>query len=169
VANARLHFASGCVAEITASRAHPTPHRQMHVWGAEGYAGLDFSQKRVTLVQPSAVLRANGLDPSKLDAASRARIKEELFGRHLETFVIDGPAQDQLTRELTEFVQCAQTGTNPRVAGGAGRDAVELAERIIASLEKHAWLGGTSGPVGPRYMPVPTGMLFAPHVEQEVA
>jgi predicted dehydrogenase len=169
IANARLRFANGCVAEVTASRAHPAPYRQMHIWSAEGYAGLDFAQKRLTLVQPSAALRARGLDPSKLDAASQARLKEELFGRHLETHTVGGQSQDQLTRELKEFVHCVQTGAKPRVCGRAGRDAVALAERIITSLQGHAWMGAASGPAGPRHVPAPVGNLFEPHVKQEVA
>jgi predicted dehydrogenase len=169
MANARLHFANGCVAEVTASRAHPTAHRQMHLWGPEGYAGLDFAQKRVTLIQPSAALRAHGLDPARLDVATRARIKEDLFVRHLETRTIDTQPQDQLTCELKEFVKCVSTGTSPRVNGSAGRDAVALAQRIIDSLNQHAWTGKKSEPTGPRQVPTPTGALFPPHVQQEVA
>jgi predicted dehydrogenase len=169
IANARLRFANGCVAEVTASRVHPTPYRQMHLWGPEGYAGLDFAKKRVTLVQPSDALRAHGLDPSKLDPASRARIKEELFGRHLETVTIEGKSQDQLTCELREFVDCVQTGASPRVGASAGRAAVALAERIIGGLRSHSWTGNVSGPAGPCQLPAPLGVLFPPRVEQEVA
>lgn len=169
IANARLHFTGGCVAEVTASRVHPSAYRQMHLWGAEGYAGLDFARRRVTLVQPSAQLREHGLDPAKLDPASRARIKEELFGRHLETFVIEGQAQDQLTCELNEFVDCVQAGSKPRVNGSVGRDAVALAEQVINSLRAHAWTGAPSGPIGPSQVPMPWGMLFPPPANQEVA
>ncbi|HWY87809.1 MAG TPA: Gfo/Idh/MocA family oxidoreductase, partial [Gemmataceae bacterium] len=169
IANARLHFANGCVADVTASRAHPLPHRQMHMWGAEGYAGLDFATQQLTLVQPSAELRAHGLDPARLDPASRARIKEDLFGRHLETNAIGGHSRDQLTCELQEFVTSVQTGASPRVSGSAGRDAVVLAERILASLRNHSWAGNSPGPAGPRHVPAPLGPLFPPHVEQEVA
>ena len=169
IANARLTFANGCVADVTASRAHPQPYRQMHLWAAEGYAGLDFAQRRVTLIQPSAELRAHGLDPSKLDPASRARIKEDLFGRYLESFTVDGKAQDQLTCELREFVHSVQTGARPRVHGGAGRAAVALAERVLAGIRNHGWTGSLPGPAGPRSLPLPGGMLFQPRGDQEVA
>jgi predicted dehydrogenase len=169
IANARLHFANGCVADVTASRAHPVAYRQMHLWGAEGYAGLDFARKRVHLVQPSAALRAHGLDPSKLDVASRARLGEELFGRHLETLTIESPALDQLTQELQEFVRCVQSGTEPRVTGSAGRNAVVLAERVIASLRSHAWTDKAPAITGPRHVPGPAGTLFPARVAREVA
>ncbi len=169
IANARLHFSNGCVAELTASRVHPTSHRHMQLWGVEGYAGLDFAQRRVTLVQPSAALRAHGLDPAKLDPASRARIKEELFGRHLETTLIDGQPQDQLTCELNDFVTCVRSGALPRVTGTAGSDAVVLAEQIIHSLRQHAWTGHVSGPTGPSHVPPSTGPLFHAPAKQDVA
>jgi len=40
--NARLRFASGCVAHVTASRISPLPKRRLRIWAAEGYAGVDF-------------------------------------------------------------------------------------------------------------------------------
>ena len=67
VANARLHFADGCVATLTASRANPMPRRCMHVWAPEGYARVDFAGRRLTLMQPSEDVRRHGLDPSRLE------------------------------------------------------------------------------------------------------
>lgn len=162
VANARLAFANGCVADVTASRASAQPRRRMHLWGAEGYAALDFGQRQVTLVQPSRELRERGLDPSRLDPASRARIREDLFGRHLETVTRSCPAQDQLTCELQDFVHCVKTRTAPRVTGQAGRDAIELAEKILAALRLHSWTGADEGPRGPANFPVSGNLLF-PH------
>ena len=139
----------------------------MHIWRPEGYAGLDFATQQLTLVQPSAELHAHGLDPSRLDPASRARIKEDLFGRHLETYAIGGHSRDQLTCELQEFVTCVQTGARPRVSGSAGRDAVVLAERILANLRDHSWAGNSSGPVGARQVPAPLGQLFQPRLSKK--
>ena len=53
-ASARIHFESGCSAEVTASRASPTQERRMQVWGPEGHAEVDFYQRKVTLVQPTS-------------------------------------------------------------------------------------------------------------------
>src|SRR5947209_1184042 len=60
VVNARLRFASGCVAHVTASRAAPQPKRRLHAWAPEGYAGIDFLARRLTLVQPGGELRRGG-------------------------------------------------------------------------------------------------------------
>jgi hypothetical protein len=135
----------------------------MQVWGAEGHAGLDLARRRLTLTQPSEHLRRGHL-LGRLDAASMASLKVELFGRHLQTCEIDcdraGP--DQLTRELQDFVQSVRGGRAPRVDGAAGRDAVALASLILASVNAHAWEGNESGPVGPCQLPAPLGALFTP-------
>ena len=168
VASARLRFANGCVAQLCASRASPTPRRRMQVWSPEGFATIDFSKRQLALMQPSAALRRNGLDPARMDAASRARLKEELFGRHLETLHIDGHGHDQLTCELQHFVECVQTGARPRVSGSDGLAAVNLAENILDSMRNHSWTGQAGGPTGPNQLPSPLGILF-PQCQQEEA
>ena len=117
--NARLKFSNGCIAHVTASRVSARPKRRMRIWAPEGYAGIDFVQKRLVLVQRSAELQRNGLQLHSLDAVSRARLKEEIFGRHLEIMDLDcqrsETQRDQLTSELMSFVHCVKTGTRPRV------------------------------------------------------
>lgn len=168
VASARLRFANGCVAQLSASRASPTPLRRMQVWAPEGFASIDFSKRRLSLIQPSAGLRQNGLDPAKMDPAGRARLKDELFGRHLETLHIDGHANDQLTCELRHFVDCVRHGTSPRASGSDGLAAVNLAEHILDGIRNHSWDGQADGPTGPHQLPDPLGVLF-PQCRQEEA
>jgi predicted dehydrogenase len=131
VVQAWLRFENGCVATVSACRASHLPSRQMHVWAAEGYAGLDFSSRKLTLMQPSEEVRRNGLDPRRLDPASLARLKDDLFGKHLQLTELDCNRGDQLTRELQHFVQCVRTGMTPRVSAVDGRDAIALADRVL--------------------------------------
>src|ERR1700722_20048623 len=70
LARARVTFANGCVADFSASRAHPSPVRRMQVWGAEGYAGVDFAKRHLTLMQPAETLRQGRIDSRRLDAAT---------------------------------------------------------------------------------------------------
>jgi predicted dehydrogenase len=140
----------------------------MHVWSPEGFANVDFSKRRLSLIQPSASLRQNGLDPAKMDPASRARIKDELFTRHLETLHIDGHGNDQLTCELRHFVDCVRQGTVPRVSGNDGLAAVNLAESILDCIRAHRWDGQAGGLSGPHQLPAPLGVLF-PQCQQEEA
>lgn len=158
IASARLTFENGAIAEVTASRSSPTMSRTMQVWGPEGYAEADFAARKLTLMQPSAEVRRQGLDPARLDPASRARIREELFTRHLEVLSIDGKAQDQLTCELEDFVSSVQSESPPRVTGVDGWNAVSVAERVLAALNEHHC-----------EVPAAGGLLFPHKADQEVA
>jgi len=159
--NARLVFESGCVAHLTASRIAARPKRRMRIWAPEGYAGIDFVTRRLHLVQQSDNLRQNGLHPEKMDVSARARLKDEVFGKHLEVLAVDGNRKwDQLTNELRHFVDCVKTGATPRVTGEDGRDALAIAELILTSVRSHAWNADPTGPTGPTNMPPPVGKLF---------
>jgi predicted dehydrogenase len=162
VANARLVFANGCAATVSASRASYAVRRQMHIWSPEGFIGVDFAKRKLTLIQPSAEVRRNGLNPARLDPARRALLKDEIFGRHLEMMEREchhGGA-DQLTRELQHFVDCVRAGTRPRVSGEDGRAALALACRVLDSVAAHEWKGDAGGPAGPSNVPAPHGTLF---------
>jgi predicted dehydrogenase len=161
LAQARLTFSNGCVADLRASRVHPTPVRCMQVFGPEGFAGVDFARRHLTLMQPSEPLRQRQLDSRRLDSATIATLKTELFGRHVQIQELDCNAGDQLTMELREFVHSVRTGQRPRVDGAAGRDVLALASRILDSLHAHSW-AGTAGPSGPLHLPQPCGALFLP-------
>src|SRR5262249_61768177 len=136
VSNARLIFAHRCVANTNASRASYLACRQMQIWSPEGFIALDFAKRKLTLVQPSAEVRRKGLNPARLAPSTRALLKDELFGRHLELQERECHlgGTDQLTRELQHFVDCIRAGTRPRVSGEDGRAAFALACRVLDSI-----------------------------------
>jgi predicted dehydrogenase len=170
IATAHLHFADGCVATVKSSRVSSTPRRTMRIWSPEGFIDVDFARKSLTLTQPSEAVRQHGLDPRRLDPASRAAHKDQLFGRHLEVMELaaaEGP--DGLTCELREFVHCVRTGSQPRVRGEEGRDALALAAQVLTSIRSHAWQCSAAGPCGPSQLPYPLGNLFTPPAARTAA
>src|SRR5262245_61847462 len=92
--NARLRFTSGCVAHVTASRISQHPKRRLRIWAPEGYAGIDFMQGRLSLVQPSDELRRHGLNVTHMDPTRRAALTDEIFGRYLQARDRAGTAPD---------------------------------------------------------------------------
>jgi predicted dehydrogenase len=149
VANARLVFANGCVANVTASRASATPKRRMKVWSHDGYAEVDFARRHLTLVRSGV-----GEDAAP-GSSTPERSPQTPQVRELDC--TNSP--DQLTRELQHFVHCVRTGARPRVGGEAARDAIALATQVLASLHAHPWTGRANGPIGPLQLPAPFGPL----------
>ncbi len=171
VVNARLLFANGCVAHVTASRVSQHNKRRLRVWAPEGYAGIDFVKKQLILVQPSEALRRRGLQTAHLDQAAKAVLKAEIFGKHLETLELDCSNRgDQLTSELKHFIQCVRNGQRPRVTGEDGREALALAERILEAIRVHSWCGADDpNAVGVAGFPVPLGPLFSSEMDRSEA
>jgi predicted dehydrogenase len=139
VANARIEFANGTVANLTASRASYTPIRKMRIWGAEGYASLDFAAKQATLIRPSEQLRRGRLDLEGVDLSQPAAVREHLFGKILRVDRVEPEAHEPLALELADFVSAARGLSRPRVSGDDALRAVRLADQIVRSLETHRW------------------------------
>ena len=137
----------------------------------EGYAGIDFVSRKLHLVQVSDEVRRQGLRIDRMDNAAKARLKDEVFGRHLEVLNIDSDRKcDQLTAELRDFVDCVRHNRTPRVTGEAGRDALAIAHRVLESVRAHQWEGTPDGATGPNKMPRPQGKLFElPNSQSEAA
>ena len=57
------------------------PKRKLRVWAPEGYAGIDFVEKRLTLVQPSDEVRRHGLTQLHLDPNRREQLSRDVFGK----------------------------------------------------------------------------------------
>ncbi len=170
IAHARLTFANGCVANLTASRVSPVMLRCMRVWAPEGYVCVDYAKRRLSFIQPTHELRRYGAGNRQLDPASLLMLKNNLFGRYLEACDRECDARnDPLTCELQHFVDCVRTGARPIINGEDGRDAVALAMRILDSLRAHQWEGHAGGAIGPSHLPAPFGQLFQPAVRDLAA
>jgi predicted dehydrogenase len=135
LAQARLTFANGCVADLAVCRVSPEVMRTMRVFGVHGTATVDWSTKTLQVFRPTREL--HGIDSRRLSPDRVADLKTNLFGKYIaqETIACAGhQSQDQLTRELAEFVECVRTGTAPRVDGTAGLAALEVASRVLDGL-----------------------------------
>lgn len=154
MANARLHFASGCVANLTASRVSHTPERAMQVITPTCAATIDFANRRSRLVEPTQQILTRDFDANSLEEPERAHLRENLFkdllaSRELPSLDINAIEQEQL-----DFAEAIRTGTNPRVTGHAGREAVAVAEAVLEQIDAHRWDGETSDRRGPFALPL---------------
>jgi predicted dehydrogenase len=154
VANARLEFQNGCVAVLNASRVSYESLRRMHIWSFGGFASIDFAARKATLVQPSDELAHRKIDFCRLTPDQWQR-KEQLLQEHLHREEVESAAVDALALEDRDFVESILASRSPRVTGEHGRDAVAVAERILAKIQMHAWDDEAQGLAGPMAIPQP--------------
>lgn len=155
VANARVEFEDGCVANLTASRASFQAVRKMRLFGPEGYVTLDFAARQGTVVRPSERLRRGEVDLDGLDLGQPAAVKERIFGRILRVDQVQAESREPLALELEDFVHAVRSGSRPRVTGADALRSIRLADQILRSLRSHAWEGRIDGPTGPHHLPEP--------------
>jgi predicted dehydrogenase len=164
VAQARLEFENGLVANLSASRTSfaPAPRRQMQIWSERGFAVIDFGGRTAQVVHPSEAVLERRFDYDALAPEEKAGFKDRLFSDILRVELLEVPARNALIDELHEFVASIRDHQPVRVTAEAGRDAMAVAEKILDSIHTHHWHGRIDGPTGAMAMPEPS-ILPGPH------
>jgi predicted dehydrogenase len=163
VAHAWIEFDDGSVANLSASRASYAKVRKMRLWGAEGYASLDFAAGRATRVRPSEPLRRGQIELEGVDLAQPSAIKEHLFGKVLHVDHLEGEPGEPLALELQNFVRAARGLEPPRVSGADALRALRLADQVLRSLESHRWETHAGGAALPAPPAEASPLLQGPH------
>lgn len=135
-AQARLIFENGCVADLSASRIHPTTRRAATIWTATRCLNVDFGSREVTSYSPSVRLRCgtSPVERARQPGADIESLKQEVFGSLIEVQKTVPAVQDALTAEISEFVDCVRSGSQPTVTGTVAVEALKVAERILGLL-----------------------------------
>ena len=118
VANARIRFESGCVANVTAGRTSLKTERKIRIFQDSCYVSADLHQKKLTVHR-----RGEGVWDGKTIPMS------------IET--LDCPHEDALRLEIASFLDAVREGKAPLVSGEEGKRALETALVIVDQLE--AW------------------------------
>ncbi len=108
IANARLRFEDGCVANITSSRISPERMRKIRVFQEDAYLSLDYGSQTGEIYRRTAT------------GISREEVEIE--------------KEEPLLRQLASFVECAATGRAPKVSGFQATAALELAVEITKRI-----------------------------------
>ena len=153
MASARLTFATGCVAQLTASRISYETRRIMQVATTSCFASIDFANTQATMVAPREDVLKRELKFGEIAADEVAYWKKHMFDELLVRQVLHPPQINALEAEQRELVAAIRQRGTPRVDGLAGRNAVAIAELILDQIAKHDWDGAGSKRCGPRAMP----------------
>jgi predicted dehydrogenase len=114
IANVRLRFDNGCIANLTASRISRDRVRKIRFFQQDAYVSVDYAAQEVEVYR--LVARA-GQMPA------------------IEGGKVELPREEPLKRELEDFVRAIRDGRPPLVTGAQGRAALALAERVVERME----------------------------------
>jgi predicted dehydrogenase len=162
VAHARLEFRSGCVATLSASRVSYESIRRMQAWSPRAFASVDFAARTTSVVRPSETLLQRRFQVDALTPAEVEHYAKHLAEEHLPRTTASFDNVDAIALEDQDFVESILTPRLPRVTGLQARDAVAVAEEILARIGSHAWDEQPDGLVGPLAIPAPR-VVPAPH------
>lgn len=114
IANARMKFANGCVADVSASRVSMDKLRKIRIFQPDSYMSLDYADKKLKIYRKKTD-KVNSFDDIEI---IHPRLEES----------------DALEKELAHFIHCVSEGKKPLVSGQHGRDALELALEILKKI-----------------------------------
>ncbi len=116
IANVRIHFENGAVADVTASRASFERARYMHVFQPEGYVSVDFMNARVKTYR-----------------------KEKPVANSMSDITVNYPKVEKqlpITSEILHFMDCIRTAKTPAPSGEKGSKALDLALHILDKMNR---------------------------------
>lgn len=115
IANARIRFESGCVANLTCSRISVERMRKIRVFEQDAYLSTDYSEQEVLVYRKKPGRVAPGRSPMELVTVESLPVERD----------------EPLKRELESFVECVRSGRRPVVSGEDGLAALELAQQVV--------------------------------------
>ena len=118
VANARIQFRNGCVANLTAGRISPKAMRQWRLFQPDGCVSIDFQSRQGVIVRRSV---EPGLKPM-------VAVEEVQAGN-----------DEPLKLQLESFLRAVRAKSRPVVSGQDGADALELAHRVLSAMNGLDW------------------------------
>jgi predicted dehydrogenase len=121
IADVRIRFANGCVANVTASRVSAKRERKLRIFQADAYFSIDFDQRQVRI-------------------ARRHRTPSGETNVVLEELIVE--EGDALRAEIEAFVRAVQARETPPVSGWDGLRALEIAEVIRQSVDTEVRAAG---------------------------
>ena len=155
IANVRVEFESGCVANFTASRVSTERVRKLRFFEPRQYVSIDYARRELLVIRMDGDggSGTNGLPPEIAAAIAAGKADPALLAK-LAAAGTGGPAPglsfvkppvtpgEPLRLEILSFLEAVRTRQQPRVTARQGREALALALEIQASMADHAQRAG---------------------------
>jgi predicted dehydrogenase len=137
IANVRLEFENGCVANFTASRVSTERVRKLRFFQPHQYLSLDFARQDLLMIDVTA---AAGMDPAQLAAMVQMAGQHPSAGLSLKKISVE--QGEPLRLEIASFLNAVRTRATPVVSGEDGRAALALALEINQAILAHSERAG---------------------------
>jgi predicted dehydrogenase len=147
IANARLRFANGCLANLTASRVSPERLRKIRVFSGGHpacYVSLDYRAQQGFIYRLAREDEKESSFLKKLLSAHSATIVSEYHGRKIVREPVPLEHDEPLKLELQSFIACVQSHQTPLVSGESAKRALDLALDITRMVQEQAEFGQLS-------------------------
>jgi predicted dehydrogenase len=138
IANARLRFANGCVANLTASRVSPERMRKIRVFSSgstTSYISLDYRAQEGFIYRIAREGEEESSLLKKLLNSKDAAIVSEFGGKRIVREPVPIEKDEPLKLELQSFINCAAAEQTPLVSGESAKRALDLALEITRQIE----------------------------------
>jgi len=132
---ARLSFDGGFIADLSASRINPVLDRSVSVWSQESLVTVDFTSKEVHVIEPSEMVRRGLFSAASVAPSEWPAQKESFFREVLPETTSPVPDGNALVAEHDDFLQAIRSGTPPTVTAEKGRDALDVAFRVLEAAD----------------------------------
>lgn len=138
IANARLRFANGCVANLTASRVSAERMRKVRVFSAGAtpvYVSLDYREQKGYIYRLARAGESESSLFKKLLLAKDSTIVSEFAGKRIVREPVPIQKDEPLKLELEHFVECVNARQRPLVSGESAKQALDLALEITRQIQ----------------------------------
>lgn len=138
IANARLRFANGCVANLTASRVTPQKMRKIRVFsgGAEPcHVSLDYQKQEGYIYRVAREGEQESSFLKKVLLGKESAIVSEFAGRKVVREPVPIEKEEPLKLELQDFIHCVQAQLTPKVSGAVAKRSLDLAFEITRQIQ----------------------------------
>lgn len=141
IANARLRFANGCVANLTVSRISPERMRKIRVFSGPTdtcYISLDYRAQEGFIYRVARESEEESPLWKKFLASRDTTIVSEFAGRRIVREPVPITKEEPLKLELAHFVDCVRARQTPAVSGESAKQALDLAFEITRQIQRAA-------------------------------
>ncbi|WP_372368972.1 Gfo/Idh/MocA family oxidoreductase [Candidatus Uabimicrobium sp. HlEnr_7] len=142
IANARIQFENGCVANINVSRASFKPMRKMQMFCSDSYVSIDYQLMKGTIYRkPKEVdlVKLNYQQTPPKDFLG-VPFEEFFFDKVLQTEQVSTTKHEPLYKELESFVECIRENKKPQVSGEDGVEALRIAKIVCDDINENLQL-----------------------------